>query len=388
MLIASKSREGARPILVPVSYDDQQRGDRGAYERYLRGMDASMRQKVALTAAHLPCRGRVADMGMGSGTGSDALAALYPEMEVVGVDVDAKMVAYARERFGRKNLAFVVGDVAAPVFEAGSLDGIFDSSVLHHVTSFGGYAYANAARALEVQARELRSHGVLVVRDFVAPARGESEVLLDLPDDDGERSVDLRACSTAALFERFAREFRSLASAPGFAFAREPADPRPGWRRYRVSHRLAVEFVLRKDYRTDWEAEVKEEYAYFTQEEFEETFARLGLRVLASTPLRVPWIVRNRFAGHFALYDAEGHPLEWPATNYVIVGEKVAAGARACSASARRAKAPAAGFPRDEPLAPPGHGRRARDLVRRPRTRRSTCSRGSRPGGTSSCSRE
>jgi len=38
-----------------------------AIARDLAGMDASMRQKVALTAAHLLCEGRVADMGMGSG---------------------------------------------------------------------------------------------------------------------------------------------------------------------------------------------------------------------------------------------------------------------------------------------------------------------------------
>ena len=57
----------------------QLRGDREAYDRYLAGMDASMRQKVALTAAHLLCTGRVADMGMGSGSGSHALAALYPK---------------------------------------------------------------------------------------------------------------------------------------------------------------------------------------------------------------------------------------------------------------------------------------------------------------------
>ena len=57
-------------------YDsEQQRGGREAYRRYLEGMNSSMRQKVALTAAHLLCEGRVADMGMGSGAGSFALAA-------------------------------------------------------------------------------------------------------------------------------------------------------------------------------------------------------------------------------------------------------------------------------------------------------------------------
>ncbi len=124
------------------------RGARDAYERYLAGMDASMRQKIAMTAAHLLCRGRVADMGMGSGAGSHALAALYPQLEVIGVDVDPTMVELARGKHALPNLSFVVGDVATRVFDDGTLDGIFDSSVLHHVTTFGGYDHENAARAL------------------------------------------------------------------------------------------------------------------------------------------------------------------------------------------------------------------------------------------------
>src|SRR5262249_41080122 len=122
------------------------RGDRSDYERYLSGMEASMRQKVALTAAHLLCRGTIADMGVGSGSGSLALASLYPDLEVVGVDVDPNMVALAREKHRLPNLRFEVGDIATPVFPPGSLDGVFDSSVLHHVTSFGGYDHQAAAR--------------------------------------------------------------------------------------------------------------------------------------------------------------------------------------------------------------------------------------------------
>src|SRR5260370_9974982 len=115
------------------------RSDPGGYDRYLRGMDSSMRQKVALTAAHLLGLGRVADMGMGSGAGSHSLAALYPALQVVGVDLDPTMAALAARRFRLPNLAFIAADVAAAVFAPASLDGIFDSSVLHHVTSFGGY---------------------------------------------------------------------------------------------------------------------------------------------------------------------------------------------------------------------------------------------------------
>ncbi|AGP42184.1 class I SAM-dependent methyltransferase [Sorangium cellulosum] len=310
---------------------DQRRDDLSAYARYLSAMDASMRQKVALTAAHLLCEGRVADMGMGSGQGSAALALLYPRLEVIGVDIDPTVIELARRAHRHPNLSFQLGDIATAVFPPESLDGIFDSSVLHHVTSYGGYRHANAADALSAQVEQLAPGGVLVVRDFVDP--GPEPVLLDVPADDGDDGRDPRSASTAALLERFAGEFRSLSPEPGFPLERLspgpsgalPA-PRPGWRRYRLTHKHAVEFVLRKDYRADWEAEVKEEYTYFSQAQFEALFARLGLRVLSSTPLRNPWIVRNRFAGRFELRDAAGARLPYPPTNYLIVGEKVKAG--------------------------------------------------------------
>ena len=55
----------------------------------------------------------LADMGMGSGSGSYALASLYPDLRVKGVDVNAEMVERARARYSRPNLGFVRGDDAA-----------------------------------------------------------------------------------------------------------------------------------------------------------------------------------------------------------------------------------------------------------------------------------
>lgn len=294
------------------TYAQQNRGDLSAYARYLANMDAAMRQKVALTAAHLPCQGTVADMGMGSGAGSEALAALYPRLQVVGVDVNPTMVELASRRYPRPNLSFQVGDIAEPCFPEGSLDGIVNSSVLHHVTSYNGYRYSQAARALENQVSQLAVGGTLIVRDFLAPPPGK---------------VELRLRAVGDLLLRFAREFRGLAPQEqrGFQIEELGADER-GWSRYHLDHRLAVEFVLRKDYLQDWDTEILEEYTYFTQAEFEEHFRRLGLRVLVSTPLLNPWIVAHRFEGQFELYDETGRRLDFPSTNYLIVGEKVATG--------------------------------------------------------------
>lgn len=304
-------------------YEKQARGDDTAYERYLAGMDLSMRQKIALTAAHLLGEGTVADMGMGSGSGSAALAGLYPRLKVVGVDVNPEMVRRAAERYSLSNLSFVTGNVAERVFAPGSLTGIFDSSVLHHVTSFSGYDHAAAGRALEQQVTQLAFGATLIVRDFVAPAT--ERVLFDVPADDGDDSDHPRTASSARLLERFAREFRPLSATPGFYLKPLSAasDVRSGWRRYELDHRMAVEFLLRKDYREDYDSELLEEYTYYTQAEFEGVFSKLGLRLLASMPVYNPWIVKHRFENRAELRALDGHPLELPPTNYLIVGERV-----------------------------------------------------------------
>jgi hypothetical protein len=149
-------------------------------------------------------------------------------------------------------------------------------------------------------------------------------VLLDLPDDAGDPdSADPLTCSTAALFVQFSKSFRSLAPTPGFPLV-ECAPVKSGWRSFVVSHKLAAEFALRKDYREDWVAEVQEEYTYMTQAQFEAAFERLGLRILASIPMTNPWIVERRWRGKLALRSAATHEaLDYPATNYVIAGERV-----------------------------------------------------------------
>ena len=79
--------------MTPMSsdqYKNQDRGTAAAYEAYFAGMDASVQQKIALTTAHFPTSGKIADMGCGSGRGTYDLGRLYQDLQVVGVDVDRK----------------------------------------------------------------------------------------------------------------------------------------------------------------------------------------------------------------------------------------------------------------------------------------------------------
>lgn len=308
------------------SYERQHRGGAAAYEAYFAGMDASVQQKIALTTAHFPTRGRIADMGCGSGRGTYDLARLYDGLELVGVDINPVSVRMAAERYRGPNLSFAVGDIAEKVFPDASLDGILNSSVLHHVSSFNGFDAGRVRAALDNQVAQLKTGGVVIIRDFVVP-EGPAEVLLDLPVIDGEADGAVGGLSTAALFERFARDWRSSENRDGPVPFERLESPREGFARYRLASRAAAEFVLRKDYRADWETELLEEYTYFTRREFEEALRARGLRVVVSAPLWNPWIVENRFEGRVHFSAPDGGALPPPPTNYLIVGEKVAPGA-------------------------------------------------------------
>jgi SAM-dependent methyltransferase len=306
-------------------YGKQHRGGQAAYESYFAGMDSSMRQKVALTTAHFPVRGRIADMGSGSGRGTFDLASLYDGLELVGVDVNPISVERADEKFKRPNLSYIVGDISQMVFPANSLDGILNSSVLHHVTSFNNFDAGRVLATLDNQVAQLKLGGVIIIRDFVIPD-GPEQVFLDLPLTDGAESGGKSELSTAALFEVFAREWRSSVNPHGPVPFELLQSPRDGFVRLKVTLRAAAEFVLRKDYRADWDTEVLEEYTYFSQAEFEAAFRARGLRVVTSRPLWNPWIVQNRFENKFYLSALNNHPLPFPPTNYLIVGEKVGEG--------------------------------------------------------------
>lgn len=307
-------------------YAKQDRGSRAAYEAYFAGMDSSVQQKIALTTAHFPARGRVADMGSGSGRGTFDLARLYEGLELIGVDINPAAVAYADEQYKSPNLRYTVGDISEMIFPENSLDGILDSSVLHHVTSFNDFDVGRVFATFDNQVAQLKTGGVIIIRDFVIP-HGAEDVYLDLPESDGANGGEVEDLSTAALFELFARSWRSSANrdAPVPFVRLESA--RTGFARYRVRLRAAAEFVLRKDYRADWETELLEEYTYLSQSEFEAEFRARGLRIVASMPIWNPWIVENRFENRFYLSDLNGNQLPFPPTNYLIVGEKVRAGA-------------------------------------------------------------
>lgn len=298
--------------------------DEAARRRFIIDMPEFIRVKAQMISAHflLPAGARVVDMGCETGEVTYMLAALNPRLEVIGIDRDPAVVEFARKTYRLPNLSYQTADIALPDFADESVDGIVNSNILHHVYSASGYDPGAVAELLEFQVRKLKTGGTMLVRDYIMPPEGEL-VLLELPNTPsaGKSAAEL---SDADLLVSFSQTARPMSEGCEGFFIEELMPRREGTRLFRLPHKWADEFIHRKNYRASWEKELKEEYTFYTWQDYRREFMRLGMRMVFSAPYWNPWVVRNCFEGRFQLYDEDYRPLDPPATNHFIVAQKVA----------------------------------------------------------------
>lgn len=304
------------------TYVPQDKGNKWEYDQYLSAMDAVTVEKVVSASVFFePLNGnRLVDIGMASGTSSAILAHLFPQLKITGIDINPKMVKIATEKYQLPNLSFKQEDgETLSSFENNSVNGFFNGSSIHHITSYNGYDSNRAISTLQRQTELLKERGVIVVRDFVKPE--EKTVVLELLRFERPNRPD-----DCTLFQLFARTARSLArpEEQGFPYQEIYMGKNRHARYFELFYTDAVEFIRRKDYYNNWDIELQEEYGYFTQQEFEDCFKRLGLRTIISAPIYNPWIIQNRYRGQIRIFDRDGNELSLPPTNYIIAGEKVA----------------------------------------------------------------
>lgn len=303
---------------MQTKYTTQDRGDKKDYQQYLEAMDAIAIEKVASASVFFePKQGNIlVDVGMASGTSTTILAQLFPQLDIIGVDINPKMVDIANETYQLPNLSFREDDgEKLSTFKENSVSGFFNCSAIHHITSYNDYDNNRAINTLRRQVELLKDKGVLVIRDFVKVE--EKEVILEL----STVPKDTRP-SDSDLFIQFAQTARSLALERGFPIEELPSN-KANTRRFQAYYTDVVEFIRRKDYYANWNIELQEEYGYFTQHEFEALFKELGLRIILSTPIYNQWIINNRYKNEFVIYNLNGQEIGFPPTNYLIAGEKV-----------------------------------------------------------------
>lgn len=122
--------------------------DGAAYEVFL-GRWTRRLAPPLLDFAEFASAGRLLDAGCGTGSLASAMARRWPERHVVGVDVAAPYIAFARSQPGPGNLAFEIADAAKLPFADRSFTGAAAQLVLNFVPS--PLAALNEMRRVTVQ---------------------------------------------------------------------------------------------------------------------------------------------------------------------------------------------------------------------------------------------
>ena len=149
------------------------------YDAELQLHNKRFRAALAIRAAD-----RVLDIGCGTGQTTREAARVASFGDALGVDIDAGMIARAREladREGVPNVRFEVGDVQAHPFPSGAFDVA--------ISRFGTMFFSDPDMAFRNIARAVRAGGRLVMMVWQAHDRNEWAVAIDQALGVGERGV-------------------------------------------------------------------------------------------------------------------------------------------------------------------------------------------------------
>jgi SAM-dependent methyltransferase len=124
------------------------------------GLQERIELPLLLRMLRLPRHARVLEVGCGRGVALPVLAERLEPVDLVGVDVDARLIEHARERIARRRVAASVhvGDVRDLPFASGRFDVVIDFGTCYHVS--GGVTGKLAA--LNEISRVLRVGGLFV----------------------------------------------------------------------------------------------------------------------------------------------------------------------------------------------------------------------------------
>lgn len=118
----------------------------------------------------VPAGGRVLDVGCGTGTLALRLKQLRPDVDIVGLDPDSRILAQARMKPGATEICWQLGDACKLPFSSHTFDCAFCTLVLHHLRT------EQTCQALAEIQRVLKPGSSLLLADYGAPASALARV--------------------------------------------------------------------------------------------------------------------------------------------------------------------------------------------------------------------
>ncbi|WMJ72171.1 transferase [Cytophagaceae bacterium ABcell3] len=328
---------------VKLLFNDKIIGDDGDitetrdYNSYVRQMDEIAELKYRETAPYVK-PGRVGDIGCAVGSWIK-LACQDPvlrESDFYGIEVSRRLFDICQQRkhnhefenpyvfFSQKNA------VTGLVFEPGSMNSIFTSSLTHEIESYG--SREDLIAFINNRFEELVPEGVWVNRDVVGAEHKDKEVFMLLNKQDGLNDLlqipsedlngYLKNLSTYGRFLQFAKDFRQT---EGYVLRYEEQEIE-GKVFVKLKLQDAMEFITKKDYIDNWQSEMYETFCFWSFSDWKEHLEKAGFSISPqSNAYTNPWLVENRFKGKaelFELVNKQLVPLDYPVTNMILIAEK------------------------------------------------------------------
>lgn len=298
-------------------------------ERYERSWQAVPRARLTQfsdTSAYIApsgltiqfvCSGQTPDVAL--------LAGLFPENQVVGIELDSTSKAPYQPNARTYRYTPEALQVAGPVGVI-ILSNVISSIVSHTDPddTESSKPHQNPAQVfssfLSDEINLLNEYGVLEIRDrTLSPWLTESQ--LKVRTDDGLADGPIQSLATDKLLEDFLH-------AAGEDFSHfEISSSEEKFRSFALDPTLMESFAHSRCYTniSDWPRERKN-FVYFSSSELENLLNDAGLRILESTPKRSSWIEENHFKPHFQFVDNSGAPLPYPVANHFVIARKVPVG--------------------------------------------------------------
>lgn len=254
-------------------------------------MSHSLREKLRIAEFIERSGGRILDVGCADGTLTKALAHVFPDAEITGIDLSEDFLQEAKKHptDTPKQPGFEKKYLWELREEGRHYDAISFVSVLHEIASYD-QGIGSVRNALTNAYAMLEPGGQIVIRDMIL-----SQKTKDTPAP-SEMLAKIRAQpEMAGLVEDFTEEFGSLDSL------------------YNLNH-----FLLKYFYTDNWERECPENYLPVTTEEYAGIFKDLGARITHGETYSIPYL-REKWRREFGFTEDE---LELLKSTTILVAQK------------------------------------------------------------------
>lgn len=269
------------------------------------------------------------DHGCSDGSILAELETLYPQMDLVGIDLSDQLLerAQARKQEQGHEYGLVKTDIRRAAETLEQPDAIVSSSLCHEIYSYGSEPHLQ--QYLEDSFDHLEDGGMMVIRDVIGPSQDTTWLWLN--DDNGYRTNGaefgrpdqqeqyLDDLSTLARFEQFCEDHTSIDTSEEIIQETREQD---GKTYMKMDAEIAAEYLLTKDYTDNWDNEMQETFAFWDLETYEETLETIGFEIEDSETYTNKWIRENRFENNASIRPALDQEDTYPPTNIVIAARK------------------------------------------------------------------